>query len=383
MKRKNNFTLNPDEIFRYSRQIVLPEIGMAGQEKLKESSVLMVGVGGLGSVQALYLAGAGVGRIGLIDDDVIDISNLHRQVIYSESDAGVSKVSVVEKRLLELNPFVQTDVYNELLTVQNAEKIIAGYDIIIDGSDNFSTRYMVNDISVFLNKPVIYGSVYRFDGQVSVFNRKNGPCYRCLYPEPPPPGDVANCIVGGVMGTLPGNVGLIQATEAIKIICGIGSSLSGNLLLFNIQDWDFQKIKIVKNPDCPVCGKNPVITSLINYEKFCGEEEITLPEEWEISAPKLQKMMASHKKLLVIDIREPQEIQICRLAGTKLIPEKEFVRQPDRFNKKDQIVLFCRSGVRSARAVTLFRDKGFLNIKHLRGGIIAWIEEIDSSLPRY
>ena len=383
MKRKNNFTLNPDEIFRYSRQIVLPEIGMAGQEKLKESSVLMVGVGGLGSVQALYLAGAGVGRIGLIDDDVIDISNLHRQVIYSESDAGISKVSAVEKRLLELNPFVQTDVYNELLTVQNAEKIIAEYDIIIDGSDNFSTRYMVNDISVFLNKPVIYGSVYRFDGQVSVFNSKNGPCYRCLYPEPPPPGVVTNCIIGGVMGTLPGTVGLIQATEAIKIICGIGSSLSGNLLLFNIQDWDFQKIKIVKNPDCPVCGKNPVITSLINYEKFCGEEEITLPEEWEISAPKLQKMMASHKKLLVIDIREPQEIQICRLAGTKLIPEKEFVRQPDRFNKKDQIVLFCRSGVRSARAVTLFRNKGFLNIKHLRGGIIAWIEEIDSSLPRY
>ncbi|NOQ97106.1 MAG: molybdopterin-synthase adenylyltransferase MoeB [Calditrichae bacterium] len=383
MKRKNNFTLNPDEIFRYSRQIVLPEIGITGQEKLKESSVLIIGVGGLGSVQALYLAGAGVGRIGLIDDDVIDISNLHRQVIYSESDAGVSKVSAVEKRLRDLNPFVQTDVYNELLTAKNAEKIVKEYDIIIDGSDNFSTRYLVNDICVFFKKPVIYGSVYRFDGQVSVFDSKNGPCYRCLYPEPPPPGMVANCIIGGVLGTLPGTVGLIQATEAIKIICGIGSSLSGYLLIFNIQDWDFQKIKIVKNPDCRVCGKNPVITSLINYEKFCGEEEIILPAEWEISAPNLQKMMASHEKLSVIDIREPQEVQICRLAGTKLIPEKEFVRQPNRFDKKDQIVLFCRSGIRSARAVVLFREKGFSNIRHLRGGIIAWIEEIDSSLPRY
>jgi len=383
LKQKNNFTLNPDEIFRYSRQIVLPEIGMAGQEKLKKSSVLIVGVGGLGSIQSLYLAGAGVGRIGLIDDDVIDISNLQRQVIYSESDAGTSKVSAAEKRLRDLNPFVQTDVYNELITVQNAEKIVTQYDIIIDGSDNFSTRYLINDICVFLKKPVIYGSVYRFDGQVSVFNNKNGPCYRCLYPEPPPRGEVANCRIGGVMGTLPGTVGLIQSTEAIKIICGIGSSLSGNLLIFSIQDWDFQKIKVVKNPDCPVCGKNPVITSLINYEKFCGEEEITLPEEWEISAPNLQKMIASHEKLLVVDIREPQETQICRIAGTKFIPEKEFVSKSDQFDKNEQIVLFCYSGVRSARAVTLFREKGFSNIRHLRGGIIAWIDEIDPSLPRY
>ena len=216
---------------------------------------------------------------------------------------------------------------------------------------------------MFLNKQVIYGSVYRFDGQISVFDSKNGPCYRCLYPEPPPPGEVANCIVGGVMGTLPGTVGLIQSTEVIKIICGIGSSLSGNLLIFNIQDWDFQKIKIVKNPDCPVCGKNPVITSLINYEKFCGEEEITLPDEWEVSAPKLHKMLASNEKLSVVDIREPQETLICRIAGTKLIPEKEFGRQPDRFDKNDQIVLFCRSGVRSARTVTLFREKGFSHEK--------------------
>ncbi len=383
MNIEKNRNLSQDDIYRYSRQIVLPEIGIEGQKKIKQAAVLLVGVGGLGSVQALYLAAAGVGRIGLIDDDAVDISNLQRQVIYATSDTGVSKVTVLEKKLHELNPNVGIDIYNERLGVENAERIVKEYDLVIDGSDNFSTRYLINDVCVFLKKPVIYGSIYRFDGQVSIFDSKSGPCYRCLYPDPPAAGEVANCVIGGVIGTLPGIIGQIQATEAIKFICGIGTSLVGNLLLLNILDWDVQRIKINKNPDCPVCGNNPNITSLINYEDFCGEQEIILPQEWEISAPELSGLITTDKQLQLIDVRESQEIMICNIAHAKLIPEREMMKSPDRFNTNDRLILFCRSGIRSARVVTFLRQQGFADVRNLRGGILAWIDEVDSTLARY
>ncbi len=383
MNKENNFTLSSAELYRYSRQIVLPGIGIEGQQRLKKSSVLIVGLGGLGSVQALYLAAAGIGRIGLIDEDVIDISNIQRQVSYSTGDTGSSKVLVTKKKLLDINPLINTDTFPELLTAQNAERIISKYDIVIDGSDNFATRYLTNDICVFQKKPVIYGSVYRYDGQISVFDSTRGPCYRCLYPEPPSPGEATNCIIGGVLGTLPGLVGQMQATEAIKMICGIDSILCGYLLLFNIRGWNFNKIKIPKNPECVVCSENPVITAPVNYEQFCGTEEIDLPEDWQITAAELNRCITAEQNIRMIDIREPQESMICSILGAELIPEKEFIKQAEGLDKKGQIVLLCRSGIRSARLVAQFREQGFSRIRNLQGGILAWIDEVDDSLAKY
>jgi len=375
------------EIERYSRHLIMPEVALEGQKKLKKSSVLLVGMGGLGSPAAMYLAAAGVGRIGLVDFDVVDFTNLQRQIIYSTEDVGRPKLQAAEKRLKGINPHLRIDTFEERLTSENALEILGKYDIIIDGTDNFPTRYLVNDACVLLGKPNVYGSIFRFEGQASVFYAKEGPCYRCLYPEPPPPGLVPSCAEGGVLGILPGNIGLIQTTETVKLILGIGDSLVGRLLLFDALAMKYRELKLRKDPNCPICGENPTIKALIDYEEFCGigteADRVILEPELEISVTKLNTKILSKDEQVIIDVREPHEFDICRIPNSRLIPLGELEKSVHELERSQEIVVHCRSGERSAKAVKFLREAGFEKVKNLKGGILAWSDEVDPSVPKY
>ncbi len=379
--------LSREEILRYSRHLLIPEVGLDGQRKLKGSSALIIGTGGLGSPVSLYLAAAGIGRIGLVDYDVVDSSNLQRQVIHGTSTIGKLKVESARAKLLDLNPDIQVDVYNEPYTSENALQIARDYDIILDGTDNFPTRYLTNDVAVFLGKPNVYASIYRFDGQVSVFYAKEGPCYRCLFPEPPPPGLVPSCAEGGVLGVLPGTIGTLQATEALKVLLGIGEPLIGKLLLYNALDMTFDFVKLKKNPKCRVCGPNADIKELIDYEEFCGvpshdHEEGSAGANWDITAPELaERVKTNHLKLL--DVREPHELQISSIANAINIPLGQLAARLSELDSADEMIIFCKSGSRSARGLELLASAGFKKVKNLKGGINAWAREVDQSLPLY
>ena len=381
-------TLTHEEILRYSRHLLIPEVGLEGQRKLLASSVLVIGTGGLGSPVALYLAAAGVGRIGLVDYDVVDYSNLQRQVIHGMSSLEQLKVESARERMLDINPDIQVDLYNEPFTSDNAMHIAEPYDIIIDGTDNFPTRYLTNDLCVLTDKPNVYGSIFRFDGQVSVFYAKEGPCYRCLFPEPPPPGLVPSCAEGGVLGVLPGTIGTLQATEALKLILGIGTPLIGKLMLFNALDMSFDFVNLRKNPNCKVCGPNPEVTELIDYEAFCGvpghdHEEGAVGGDWDITATELAGRLKAGNHLHLIDVREPHELQISRLEGATLIPLGQLAARLSELDSAEEMVLFCKAGTRSARALELLASAGFRKMKNLKGGINAWAREVDPSMPIY
>lgn len=380
--------LSHSEIHRYSRHLLIPEVGLQGQKKLKAASVLVIGTGGLGSPVALYLAAAGIGRIGLVDYDIVDFSNLQRQVIHGESTLGQLKVKSAKARMLDINPDIQVDIYNEPFTSENAFRIAEPYDLIIDGTDNFPTRYLTNDLAVLTGKPNVYGSIFRFDGQVSVFDAKEGPCYRCLFPEPPPPGLVPSCAEGGVLGVLPGTIGTLQATEAIKLILGIGEPLIGKLLLYNALDMSFDFVRLRKNPNCKVCGSHPEITELIDYEEFCGmpmhdHEEGSAGADWDITAQELADRLAEGNDLKIIDVREPHELEISHLEGAALIPLGQLAARLSELNSADEIVLMCKAGTRSTRALEILHSAGFRKMKNLKGGINAWAREIDPSMPIY
>ncbi|MFZ5905092.1 MAG: molybdopterin-synthase adenylyltransferase MoeB [Chloroflexota bacterium] len=380
--------LTRDEILRYSRHLLIPEVGLEGQRKLKGSSALVIGTGGLGSPVALYLAAAGVGRIGLVDYDVVDSSNLQRQVIHGTSTIGTLKVESAKTRMLDLNPDVEVEVYNEPFTSENAMQIAGKYDILVDGTDNFPTRYLTNDVSVFLGKPNVYGSIFRFDGQVSVFYAKEGPCYRCLFPEPPPPGLVPSCAEGGVLGVLPGTIGTIQATEALKVLLGIGEPLIGKLLLYNALDTSFEFVKLKKNPNCRVCGANADVKALIDYEEFCGvpghdHDEGSAGADWDIGALDLSTRLARDPGLILLDVREPHELEISALPDAVNIPLGQLAARLAELDSAKEMVLFCKAGTRSARALELLVSAGFRKVKNLKGGINAWAREVDTSLPVY
>ena len=382
--------LSTDEVQRYGRHLTLPEVGKSGQEKLKASSVLIVGAGGLGSPAAMYLAAAGIGRIGLVDFDTVEASNLQRQLLHGTSDVGRSKLASARDRLKDLNPHVEVELHETRLTSENALDIVDGYDIVADGTDNFPTRYLINDACVLTGTPNAYASIFRFEGQVSVFATPEGPCYRCAYPEPPPPGLVPSCAEGGVLGVLPGLVGTLQATEVIKMLLGIGEPLIGRLLLIDTLPMTFRTLKIQKNPDCPVCGDHPTQTELIDYEAFCGipaqngtdEPMATVPET---TVTDLHARREAGTSPFILDVRKPREAEIASLGADQLIPVDEL---PDRLEelkatKDDEIVIHCRSGARSAKATQLLLDHGYTDVKNLAGGILAWSEEIDSSVPQY
>jgi adenylyltransferase/sulfurtransferase len=379
--------LSRDEILRYSRHLLIPEVGLEGQRKLKNSSALIIGTGGLGSPVSLYLAAAGIGRIGLVDYDVVDSSNLQRQVIHGTSTVGKLKVESAKAKLLDLNPGIRVDVYNEPYTSENALRIAKDYDIILDGTDNFPTRYLTNDVAVFLGKPNVYASIYRFDGQVSVFYAKEGPCYRCLFPEPPPPGLVPSCAEGGVLGVLPGTIGTLQATEALKVLLGIGEPLIGKLLLYNALDMTFDFVKLKKNPNCRVCGPNADIKELIDYEEFCGvpshdHEEGSAGAGRDMSVQELaERMKTNHLKLL--DVREPHELEISAIPDAVNIPLGQLAARLSELDSADEMVIFCKSGSRSARGLELLASAGFKKVKNLKGGINAWAREVDQNLPLY
>jgi molybdopterin/thiamine biosynthesis adenylyltransferase/rhodanese-related sulfurtransferase len=380
--------LSREEILRYSRHLLIPEVGLDGQRKLKASSVLIIGTGGLGSPVALYLAAAGVGRIGLVDFDVVDESNLQRQVVHATSTVGRLKVESARARLLDLNPEIQVEAFNEPFTSANARRVAEPFDVIVDGTDNFPTRYLTNDLCVLTGKPNVYGAVYRFDGQASVFDARIGPCYRCLFPEPPPPGLVPSCADAGVLGILPGTIGTIQATETLKLLLGIGSSLVGRLLLYNALDMSFEYVKLKKNPNCKVCGPHPEVTALIDYNEFCGvpgigHEEDSLEAGWNISAEGLSDQLKRGKPLRLIDVREPHELAISHIQGAENIPLGALAGQLSKLDSSEEIVLFCKSGNRSQRALELLVSAGFRKVKNLKGGINAWAREVDESLPVY
>ncbi len=386
--------LSNQEVQRYSRHLIMPEVGVDGQRRLKSASVLCIGAGGLGSPAALYLAAAGVGRIGLVDYDVVDFSNLQRQIIHATSDIGRPKLQSAKERLEALNPEVAIETYETQLSSANALDLFAGYDVILDGTDNFPTRYLVNDACVLLRKPNAYGSIFRFEGQASVFAYEGGPCYRCLYPEPPPPGLVPSCAEGGVLGVLPGIIGTIQATETIKLILGAGSTLVGRLLLYDALQMRFRELKLRRDPGCPACGDRPEIHSLIDYEQFCGVSPsptraaagAVLPPERETSVFELKAALERGDSVFVLDVREPQEYQICRIPGSTLIPLGDLPRRLDELPSgpgAPQIVVHCKSGVRSAKAVRLMMERGFERVKNLKGGVLAWIDQVDPSQPRY
>jgi sulfur-carrier protein adenylyltransferase/sulfurtransferase len=380
--------LSRDEILRYSRHLLIPEVGLEGQKKLLSSSALVIGTGGLGSPVALYLAAAGVGRIGLVDFDVVDSSNLQRQIIHGTAMVGSLKVESARKRLRDLNPDVQVEVFNEPFTSENAMKIANDFDIIIDGTDNFPTRYLTNDLAVLTGKPLVYGSIYRFEGQASVFYAKEGPCYRCLFPEPPPAGLVPSCAEGGVLGVLPGTIGTIQATEAIKLLLGIGSSLVGRLLLYNALDMSFEYVKLKKNPNCKVCGPNPEVTQLIDYNEFCGvpglgHDEGSAGMDWDISVTELAARLQAGEKIRLIDVREAHELEISSLPGEELFPLGQLAARLPELDSAQEIVLFCKTGSRSRRALELLVSAGFKKVKNLHGGINAWAREVDTNLPVY
>jgi len=378
--------LSQDEMRRYGRHLIMPEVGLEGQKKLKAGKVLVIGTGGLGSPLSLYLAAAGVGRLGLVDFDQVDASNLQRQVLYSVRDVGRPKLEAAKDRILELNPNVKVDSYETRLTSENAMDIIKDYDVVVDGTDNFPTRYLVNDACVLLGKPNVYGSIFRFEGQISVFDASRGPCYRCLYPEPPPPGLVPSCAEGGVLGILPGVVGTLQATETIKILLGKGDSLVGRLLLFDALQMHFTELKLQKNPNCPVCGNNPTIKSLIDYEEFCGVGRggtNTMTEENEITVQELKHLFDTGANVNLIDVREPHEYEICHIKGSKLVPVSQIPLRVNEFNLTDEYIFQCHTGGRSGWAVNFLRQLGFKKVKNLTGGIEAWAADIDPSMPRY
>ena len=379
--------LSKDEILRYSRHLIMPEVGMEGQLKLKQAKVLCIGAGGLGSPLALYLGAAGVGKLGMVDFDVVDFTNLQRQVIHGTSDVGRTKLESARDTLLEINPNVEIEPFETRLSSDNALDIFREYDIVADGTDNFPTRYLVNDACVLLGKPNVYASIFRFEGQASIFYAEQGPCYRCLYPEPPPPGLVPSCAEGGVLGVLPGIMGCIQAMETIKLILGRGDSLIGRLLLFDALGMKFRELKLRKNPDCPICGTNRTITKLIDYEQFCGirgEEHIPVQTGIpEITPAEVKKKMDAHEPFVLIDVREPHEYQICRIPGSKLIPLGEVPKRMNELDSADEIVVHCKSGMRSAKAVDLLMKSGFRKIHNLKGGILAWSDQVDPSVPKY
>ncbi len=379
-------SLSKEEVLRYSRHLIMPEVGMDGQLKLKAAKVLCIGTGGLGSPLALYLAAAGVGTIGLVDFDVVDFTNLQRQIIHFTSDVGRSKLDSAADKLQALNPLVEIRKFEERLTSANALKLFEQFDIVVDGTDNFPTRYLVNDACVLTGKPNVYGSIFRFEGQASVLAAKGGPCYRCWYPEPPPPGLVPSCAEGGVLGILPGLVGVIQATETIKLILGSGESLIGRVLLVDALAMKFREVKLRKNPECPVCGTNPTVKELIDYNQFCGirgEESSTVPENLpEISVEELKKKLDNKEEVFVLDVREPHEYQICNIGG-HLIPLGDLPKRANELDSSKNIVAHCRSGKRSAEAVEFLRKAGFSKVKNLTGGILAWADRIDPKMPKY
>ena len=379
-------TLSNDEILRYSRHLIMPEIGMEGQLKLKRAKVLLVGTGGLGAPLGLYLAAAGVGRIGVVDFDKVDFTNLQRQIMFGTSDVGRPKIEAAGERLGNLNPEIRLDRYETALTSENALEIIRDYDIVADGSDNFPTRYLVNDACVLLGKPNIYGSIFRFEGQASIFGAPGGPCYRCLYPEPPPPGLVPSCAEGGVLGVLPGIIGSIQAMETLKLILGKGEPLIGRLLLFDALGMKFRELKLRKNAHCPICGEHPTITKLLDYAEFCGirgEEapaaHSTVPE---MTPRELKARLDGGDDLYVLDVREPHEYQICNIGG-HLIPLGDLPQRVNELDSSREIVAHCRSGKRSAEAAEFLRKAGFKKLWNLRGGILGWSDEVDPTVPKY
>jgi sulfur-carrier protein adenylyltransferase/sulfurtransferase len=375
--------LTQDELFRYSRHLILPDVGLQGQRRLKAASVLCVGAGGLGSPLSLYLAAAGVGRIGLVDDDWVDASNLQRQVLYGTSQVGAPKLDAARARLADLNPEVRVEGHAVRLTSANAMELLASYDVVVDGTDNFPTRYLVNDACVLLGKPNVYGSIFRFEGQASVFDARKGPCYRCLYPDPPPPGLVPSCAEGGVLGVLPGVIGVIQAIETLKLILGAGESLIGRLLLFDAMALRFRELTLRKDPECPLCGKNPTITELIDYEAFCGLDTVPQADGWEIGATELRDRLARGDDLMLVDVREPHEYAIARIEGATLMPLNSIPERMHELDSGREVVLHCHKGVRSLRALELLRQSGFQKLKSLRGGIEAWSQEVDPAVPRY
>jgi adenylyltransferase/sulfurtransferase len=382
--------LTNDEIKRYSRHLIMPEVGVDGQRRLKAGSVLCIGAGGLGSPAAMYLAAAGVGRIGVVDFDVVDFSNLQRQIIHGTPDVGRSKLASAKDRLVAINPHIDVQTYETALSSENALQLFEPYDVILDGTDNFPTRYLTNDACVLLGKPNAYGSIFRFEGQASVFATKNGPCYRCLYPEPPPPGLVPSCAEGGVLGVLPGVIGVIQATEAIKLIAKIGEPLIGRFLIYDALRMRFRELKLKKDPDCPVCGTNPTVTKLIDYEQFCGLRP-AVPESMvtnasaagEISAVELKQRLERGDRLRIIDVREPNEFQINRIPGAELIPLGELPRRYAELDPQEELVMQCKMGGRSAKAADFLRSVGFKNVLNLKGGILDWIDKVDPSQPKY
>ena len=387
--------LSNEEVARYSRHLIMPEVGMDGQLKLKAASVLCIGAGGLGSPVAMYLAAAGVGRLGIVDFDVVDYSNLQRQVIHGTPDVGRPKLESARDTLHAINPAVHVETHEVALSSANALDVLRGYDVIVDGTDNFPTRYLVNDACVILGIPNAYGSIFRFEGQASVFAAKDGPCYRCLYPEPPPPGLVPSCAEGGVLGILPGVVGTIQATEAVKLIMGVGEPLVGRFLVYDALRMRFRELKLRKDPDCPVCGDNPTVTELIDYEQFCGiTPAAPAPEPAagagadaaggdDATVEQLKARIDSADGVFILDVREPQEYQICSIPGSTLIPLGDLPSRLAELEGRGEMIVHCKSGVRSAKAVKLLREAGFAQARNLKGGILRWIDAVDPSLPKY
>jgi len=385
-----SLALTNEEVARYSRHLIMPEVGMEGQLTLKAARVLCIGAGGLGSPVLLYLAAAGVGTLGLVDFDEVDFSNLHRQIIHGTPDVGRSKLDSARSRLNALNPEVEVVTYEMALSSENALGLFGDYDLVIDGTDNFPTRYLVNDACVIQGKPNIYGSIFRFEGQASVFATKDGPCYRCLYPEPPPPGLVPSCAEGGVLGILPGVIGTLQATEAIKVILGVGEPLIGRFLIFDALKMRFRELKLRKDPDCPVCGDHPTVTKLIDYEQFCGitpgataAASSSTEDADEATVEELKTRLDRHESFLLLDVREPQEFEICRIPGSVLIPLGDLPSRLSELEGRDDMIIHCKSGVRSGKAVRLLREAGYSKARNLKGGILAWISRIDPTLPKY
>ena len=373
--------LTREELRRYSRHLIMPEVGLVGQKKLKSAKVLLIGTGGLGSPLGIYLTAVGIGTIGLVDFDRVDFTNLQRQIIYTTKDVGRNKLEAAKEHLQAINPNVRYVLHQEKLTSKNAIGIIREYDVIVDGTDNFPTRYLVNDACVLLKKPNVYGSIFRFEGQVSVFWAEKGPCYRCLYPEPPPPGTVPSCAEGGVLGILPGIIGTMQANEVVKLILGKGEPLIGRLILFDALGMKFRELRLNKNINCAICGKTPTVKCLIDYESFCGE--VVREPEWEISPKELKTILDKNEQVTIIDVREPFEYEICHLSNSRLISLGELPARMNELNSEDNIVLHCHHGGRSAQALIILRDAGFRKLKNLVGGIDAWAEEIEQSMARY
>jgi molybdopterin/thiamine biosynthesis adenylyltransferase/rhodanese-related sulfurtransferase len=382
-------SLSQNEVARYSRHLIMPEVGVDGQKRLKAASILLVGAGGLGSPLGLYLAAAGVGRLGIVDFDVVDFSNLQRQIMHGTPDVGRPKLHSARDRIRAINPEVRVDLYEAPLKRDNALDILRPYDLVIDGTDNFPTRYLVNDACVMLNKPNVYGSIFRFDGQASVFYPGKGPCYRCLFPEPPPPGEVPSCAEGGVLGILPGLIGCIQATEAVKLLLGRGEPLVGRLLLYDALQMSFREFKVRRNPKCPMCGDSPTITQLIDYDQFCGVRgqeapaPAAAPAGGETTPEELKKRLDRGEAVFILDVRNPEEYQICRIPGSTLIPLPSLAQRVGELDRGREMVVHCKSGMRSQKAIAFLREQGFTKLVNLKGGILAWADKVDPTMPKY